>query len=63
MLEYVENGGEVDQVRETREEWPDFKFHYDFRVPLESRRLYIETVLLSDDPHDPEVQVVNVHDV
>lgn len=63
LLEYVESGGEIDQVRETRDEWSEFKFHYDLRVPFGDRRLYVETVLLSEDPDDPEIQVVNVHDV
>src|SRR6266849_3987694 len=34
MHDYFEAGGEIDQVRETRPEWNDRDYHYDFRVPF-----------------------------
>jgi hypothetical protein len=60
MHEFVESGGEIDQVRETREEWLDFKFHYDLRLPISDRVIYVETVLFSDDPENPQVGIVNI---
>ena len=53
MHEYVERGGVIDQVRERRPEWNDREFHYDFRIPIGDRLIYIETVLVDDDPTDP----------
>ena len=38
------------------------KFHYDQRLTIAERRIYIESVLLSEDPDDPEIQVVNIHE-
>src|ERR1700730_19063250 len=32
MNDHVCAGGEIEQVRETRAEWNDWTFHYDFRV-------------------------------
>src|SRR5438552_18258196 len=49
MCEHVETGGEIDQVRERRPEWTDRDFHYDFRIRIGDRLLYIETVLVDDD--------------
>src|SRR5262245_26735498 len=48
--DHVEAGGEVDQVRERRPEYNDRDYHYDFRLPWAGRRLYIETILVDDDP-------------
>jgi hypothetical protein len=62
MYQHVHSGGEIDQVRETREPWLDFQFHYDLRLTVDGRRIYVETILLSEDPDDPEIQVVNIHD-
>jgi hypothetical protein len=62
LHEYVENGGVVDGVRESRLEWSDRDFHYDFRVLIGERLIYIETVLVDDDPSDPTIHVVSIHD-
>ncbi len=62
MYQHVDSGGDIDQVRETRQQWMDSRFHYDFRVNVEGRRIYVETILLGEDPDDPEIQVVNIHD-
>jgi len=62
IYRHFDSGGQIDQVNETREEWLDFKFHYDLRLTIAERRIYIETVLLSEDPDDPEIQVVNIHE-
>ncbi len=56
-------GGSIDQVRENREEWSNWPFHYDFRIPLGGRHVYIETILQDDDPNDPTIHIVSIHDV
>jgi hypothetical protein len=63
MYEHVQAGGEIDQIRETREEWLDFSCHYDVRLLVADRHIYIESVFLSDDPDDPQIEIVNIHDV
>ena len=63
MNEHVEGGGEIDQVRETRPEWNDWPFHYDFRLSWDERPLYIETVFVDDDPSDPYLRIVRIKDV
>ncbi len=63
MFEHVEAGGEIDQVPERRPEWNDRPFHYDLRISVAGRLLYIETILLDDDPDDPVIRVVSIHDV
>jgi hypothetical protein len=62
MFEHVVTGGEVDQVKETRSEWNEQQFHYDFRISLGDRLIYIETILIDDDPEDPIISVVSIHD-
>jgi hypothetical protein len=62
MNEYVNAGGAIDQVRETRPEWDDWPFHYDFRVSWSGRLLYIETILVDDDPTDPYLRIVRIKD-
>ena len=63
MYRHAMTGGEIDHVKESREEWSDRRFHYDFRIPVEGRLLYIETVLIEDNPDDPMIHVVSIHDV
>jgi hypothetical protein len=63
LFRHLNAGGEVDEVKEMRPEWSEFRFHYDFRVSIEGRLLYIETILVEDDPHDPTIHVVSIHDV
>jgi hypothetical protein len=62
MYEHVQAGGTIEQVRETRPEWDDWPFHYDFRLPWFGRPLYIETVLVDDDPKDPYIRIVRIQD-
>ena len=61
MHEYVQRGGEIDEQRETRE-WLEGEFHYDLRFPIGERWIYIETLLFVDDPEDPTIGVVSIHD-
>ena len=63
MSRFLDSGGAISQVAETRSEWSQWRFHYDFRMEVGGRLLYIETVLVEDDPDDPIVHVVSVHDV
>lgn len=62
MQDHVAAGGIIDQVKETRPEWDLWPYHYDFRLTLGGRSIYIETVLQDDDPKDPTVQIVSIHD-
>jgi hypothetical protein len=62
MFRFVERGGEIGETTETRSEWSERPFHYDFRMRIEDRLLYIETVLVEDDPSDPVVHIVSIHD-
>jgi hypothetical protein len=63
MFEHVVSGGEIDQVKESRLEWTEQRFHYDFRISVGDRLIYVETVLIEDDPQDPIIHVVSIHDV
>jgi hypothetical protein len=62
MYDHVQAGGTIDQVPETRPEWNDRPFHYDFRLSIAGRLIYIETILIDDDPTDPVIRVVSIHD-
>jgi hypothetical protein len=62
LHEFVEGGGEIDQQRETRPGWKLHEYHYDLRVPIAGRLIYVETRLFYDDPDDPWIHVVNIHD-
>jgi hypothetical protein len=63
MAEYVRGGGEVSQTIERRPEYTQWRFHYDLRMPITGRRVYIETVFVREpDPEDCVIYVVNMHD-
>jgi hypothetical protein len=62
MFRFFAAGGEIDQVHETRPEWTEHRFHYDFRMDIGGRLLYIETILVEDDTDDPTIHVVSIHD-
>ena len=65
MYEYVEAGGEIDEVRETRPGWSDeYEFHHDLRFTIQDRPVYIESRLnyeLPIVPDDSTILVVNIH--
>jgi hypothetical protein len=63
MHQHVQAGGAIDQVRERRHEYSDRDFHYDFRLSWTGRAIYIETVLVDDDPKDPTIHIVSIHDL
>jgi hypothetical protein len=54
MHEYVEAGGAIDEVAETRPEWTAARFHYDLRLEFQDLRLYLETVLVFENPDDAD---------
>ena len=62
MHEHFQLGGKVDQTRERRPEYASsHEFHYDFRFPIDGRRIYIETVL-DETRTGPTITIVNLHD-
>lgn len=64
MYEYVESGGEIDEVRETRPEWSDYEFHYDLRFQINGKPIYVESRLNHKLPFKPDystILVVNLH--
>ncbi len=62
MFRFFAAGGEIDQVREGRPQWSEHRFHYDFRIDIGGRLLYIETILVEDGSEDPTIYVVSIHD-
>jgi hypothetical protein len=65
MHEYVETGGKIDEVRETRPEWSDYEFHYDLRFSIHKQPVYIECRLNCQPPLGPDrstILVVNIHE-
>jgi len=63
MHDFVQNGGIIQQIPERRPEWNTWPYHYDFRVQFGTRLVYIETILQDDDPTDPTLHIVSLHDV
>ena len=65
LRDHVEAGGGIDEQVETRPGYTAFGYHYDLRLRIGGRRIYFETILLCDDPDDPNdpfIEVVSVHD-
>src|SRR5262245_37450797 len=62
LHDHVQAGGEIDQIREARPEYNDRDYHYDLRVFWAGRRIYIETILVDDDPTDLTLHIVSIHD-
>jgi hypothetical protein len=65
IYEYVEAGGEIDEVREGRPEWSgEHEYHYDLRFSVEGVPVYVETRLNFRPPFRPDqpwILVVDVH--
>ena len=64
LHDFVAAGGEIDQVVETRPEWNVWSYHYDLRLTVNGRLIYVETRLDVRDPADPDdpiIKVVNIH--
>lgn len=62
MHDFLQGGGVIDQIPETRPEWSLWPCHYDFRFPIAGRNVYIEVILQDEDPRDPTIHVVSIHD-
>ena len=65
MFEYVEAGGEIYEVPETRPEWNDYEYHYDLRFTIQDKRVYIESRLnykLPVMPDESTILVGNIHE-
>ena len=65
LLDHVNNqGGEIVQVEERREEHRDHRFYYKAIVPVPAMRrgLFVEIVLTDEDPEFPAVEIVNAHE-
>lgn len=65
MFEFVESGGEIDEVKETRPEWAEHEYHYDLRLTIQNKVVYIESRLYYREPVVPDeswILVVNIHE-
>lgn len=63
LQEYVAEGGAIDRRTETRSEYPQDSW-YRVVVPVEQFRygLFVEIILVDEDPEAPAVQIVSVHE-
>ncbi|MCX7429181.1 MAG: hypothetical protein NTW96_26585 [Planctomycetia bacterium] len=62
MYEHVVNGGEIDQVKENYEGYRDtHPYHYDFRIRIDARPIYVETVF-DETKMGPTITIVNIKD-
>src|SRR4051812_32713361 len=55
MYDHCRLGGVIDQIPERRPEYMAWPFHYDLRLQLAGKQVYIETILQDDDPKDPTI--------
>ena len=63
MVKHAESNGKIDQVPETRPEYSHWPFHYDLRISILGRRVYIETRFGQEqDVEECTISVVNIHD-
>jgi hypothetical protein len=66
MHEYVDTGGAINEVPETRSDWRDrYEFHYDLRFTIQGTPVYLEARLhhrLPVVPDESWILVVNVHE-
>ncbi|MEQ8786447.1 MAG: hypothetical protein RIC55_09115 [Pirellulaceae bacterium] len=64
MHEFVAAGNEIDEVPESRPEWSDYPFHYDLRLAVTDKSVYIESRLNYKLPvvaDESTILVVNIH--
>ena len=64
VIQHVEQKHELLQVREKRQEYVDRRFYYKVVLALPElvRGLFVELVLVDDDPDCPAVWIVNAHE-
>jgi hypothetical protein len=63
-IAFVRRGGRIEERTERRPEHAaDYDFWYRLLIPLDGlpRPLFLEAVLVDDDPEFPEVALVNAH--
>ena len=59
LYQFVDSGGEIDQVVELRENWRDkWLHHYDLRPLIDGVKIYVETRLIYTKPSDPDDPVI-----
>ncbi|HTU92213.1 MAG TPA: hypothetical protein VMF69_19175 [Gemmataceae bacterium] len=63
LRDYVAQGGSIDRRTETRSEYPQDHW-YRVVVPVKQFRhgLFVEIILVDEDPEAPAVQIVSVHE-
>ncbi|MCI0682892.1 MAG: hypothetical protein L0Y71_12385 [Gemmataceae bacterium] len=64
LRQFVLDGNSLEARIETRAEYrEDHEYWYRARIPISGYRdpLFIEILLIDDDPHEPFVRIVNVH--
>ncbi len=62
MHEHVEAYG-LEEAPEKRPEYSGDRYHYDLRLPIGRREVYIETLLvMGRNVDDTVIQVVSIHD-
>lgn len=63
LQEYVAQGGSIDRRMEKRTEHPqDFWFRVVVPVKQFRHGLFVEIILVDEDPEAPVVQIVSVHE-
>lgn len=64
LIQHIEQGGGLQQVREKREEYSDHRYYYKAVAALPGfvRGLFIEVVLVDGDGDCPAVLIVNAHE-
>lgn len=66
LIRFVRKGGDVTQVKETREEWKDRRaYWYKVILPMPklfAKGLFVEIELTDPDPELPEVGLLNAHE-
>ena len=60
LHQHLVSGGTIFQAEETRDDYRHCRYHYDFRIRIDSHKVYVETVL-TDSVMGPVVTVVNAH--
>ena len=63
LRDYVAQGGVIDRRAERRPEYPQ-DYWYRVIVPVEqfTHGLFVELILVDEDPEAPAVQIVSVHE-
>jgi hypothetical protein len=62
-VEFVRQGGQIVQCAQTRQEYSDLEYYYKAVFPFDGlpRGVFVELILVQDDPDDPIVHIVNAH--